>query len=145
VATQEELNNLKELLDIYEDRRRHVDKQKAMYGRGRVPSELALESEEIEESIARINSKMRLMSVPQEVQDATGPEAGIDVLRHEVKRFREQLNTALRWMSDEILRIGEEARSRAIDNTKDRKVWQRVNFGILLFILLLELYKAFYQ
>jgi hypothetical protein len=116
-----------------------------MYGRGRVPSELALESEEIEESIARINSKMRLMSVPQEVQDATGPEAGIDVLRHEVKRFREQLNTALRWMSDEILRIGEEARSRAIDNTKDRKVWQRVNFGILLFILLLELYKAFYQ
>lgn len=145
MATEEELNNLRELLEIYEDRRRHVDKQKAMYGRGRVPSELALESEEIEESIARINSKMRLMSVPQEVQDATGPEAGIDVLRHEVKRFREQLNSALRWMSDEILRIGEEGRQRAVDNAKDRKIWQRINFCLLLLVVAIELYKAFYR
>lgn len=145
MATDEELTQLKALLDIYEDRRRHNDIKKAIFGRGRVPSDVAIESDEIDEAIARINAKMRLMSVPQDVQDATGPEAGIDVLRLEVKRFREQLNSALRWMSDEILRIGEEGRQRAADNTKDRKAWQRVNFGILLVILILELYKAFYR
>ena len=143
MATDEELANLKELLGIYEDRKRHVDKQKAMFGRGRVPSEVALESQEVDESIARINAKLRLSSVPQEIQDATGPEAGIDVLRHEVKRLREQVNTAMRWMTTELTEIRDESRTYRMANDAARRFWQPANFTLLVLIVVLVAYEVF--
>ena len=143
MASDEEIANLMELLQIYEDRKRHVDKQKARFGEGRVPSNVALESQEIDESIARINAKLRLSSVPQEIVDATGPEAGIDVLRLEVKHLREQLNTALRWMTSELLAIRDESRVYRVSNDSDRRTWQRANFGLLLLIVVLVAYEVF--
>jgi hypothetical protein len=144
MATDEEIANLKELLEIYEDRKRHVDKRKAYYGTGRVPSEVALESQEVDESIARINAKLRMSSVPQEIQDATGPEAGIDVLRMEVKHLREQLNTALRWMTTELLAARDESQEYRARNEQERWFWQRANFALLLLIVVMVTYKVFW-
>lgn len=103
MASDEEMTHLRELLAIYQRRFDALDIQRAHFGRGRVPAEIALDIQETEESIKRIKAKILTASIPQEVVDATGPEAGIDVLRDHVKHLGDQLNAALRSFTAELL------------------------------------------
>lgn len=82
-----------------------------MFGPARVPAEVAMDLRDAEEAIARIDAKLRLPSVPADVQAATGPEATIDVLRVQVKDLGDRLSDALRWMNHEILQSREESRA----------------------------------
>lgn len=83
------------------------------------------------------------VSVPANIQEATGPEASIDVLRLEVKNLREHLNDAYRWMTQEILTVRNEARVYRANNEQDRRFWQRANFGLLLLLILMVAYEVF--
>lgn len=142
MAADEDLQHLKELLDIYRERRRDLDKKVAIHGRGHLPSDTALEIREVDESIARLQARMLALTVPQEVQDATGPEASVDVLRHEVKNIRDKIDHLYRWIERELIEMREE--SRQWRNVQEQKHdegarFYRLSLGVLAGGVLLAL------
>jgi hypothetical protein len=144
-ASEEEVSHLREL--FAETRRRHdkLEVQAARYGPNRVPAEIAIELQEAKESMERLNAKMRIVTVPQNVQDATGPEASIDVLRLHVKDLRDQFGTMWRYLEHMILEMKEDTRvwREAQQEARDRGVWERrVVEAVLFALVLIALYLA---
>lgn len=101
--TDEELLHVRALLDETKKRHDVLEVQAARFGRSRVPAEIAIELRETEESLQRLNAKLRIVTVPVAVQEATGPESSIDVLRHKVNELGEQIGTIARHLEGMIL------------------------------------------
>ena len=74
------------------------------------------------------------ITVPQDVQDATGPDASVDVLRGQVKSLAEQLYTALREFSRAQFDAREEAQQWRAEQDRKRAwgTWERRAIEALL-------------
>jgi hypothetical protein len=145
MATDKEITHLRRLRQTIKARRDETEIQLASFGVGLAPAHLVIQFREDEESIARINAKLQLVTVPQEVQDLTGPEASIDVLRHNVKDMREFFHSAMRSFSDQLLEIREEARDWRTeqDMKRWRGTWERRAIEALLAIgVIIAIYLA---
>jgi hypothetical protein len=140
MATNEELQHLRKLRQVHVERRRALELQLAQFGEGYAPADKVMDLHDANEAIARIDAKLLLPSIPADVQAATGPEANIDVLRLEVKRLGERLNDAIRWMTTELLQNRDESRDWRAQNERNRRLWQRINFGVLCLILVAVVY-----
>jgi len=101
--TDEEITHVKQLLDETKKRHDVLEIQAARFGRSRVPAEVSVELSETKESMQRLNAKLFTVTVPQDVQEATGPEASIDVLRHNVKQISDRIETIARHLESMIL------------------------------------------
>lgn len=125
--TDEEILHIRELLDATKKRHDALEIQAAMYGRARVPAEIAVELRESEESLERLNAKLRIVTVPLDVQAATGPEASIDVLRLTVRDLKDQMGTMWRYLEQMILedRAIREDRYKEQDIARRRGAWER--------------------
>ncbi len=137
--------HLRQLLRVTKQRRDELEVQAARYGPNRVPAEMAIELRETQESIARLDAKMRIVTVPQDVQDATGPEASIDVLRVNVKDLRDQLGTMWRYLETMIIDMREDSREWRERQTRERTrgVWERrIAEAILFALVLVAIYLA---
>jgi len=135
---EEEILHVRRLLEVTQDRRQELEVQAARYGPYRVPAEISIELRETEESIARLEAKLRIVTVPQMIQDATGPEASIDVLRLHVKELKDQLGTIYRYIEKKLIEMQEE--SRAYREKKDqehkRGAWIYRTLFVLIFIII---------
>jgi len=109
-VTDEEMIHLRQLLRVTKQRRDELEVQAARYGPNRVPAEMAIELRETQESIERLDAKLRMVTVPTAIQEATGPEASIDVLRVNVKDLRDQLGTMWRYLETMIIDMREDSR-----------------------------------
>lgn len=65
------------------------------------------------------------MTAPKEIQDATGPEASIDVLRAAVKDLKDQVGTVWRWTENTLLEMRNESRDYRAAQTEERLRGQR--------------------
>jgi len=136
--TDEDMVHLRQLLRVTKQRRDELEVQAARYGPNRVPAEMAIELRETQESIARLDAKLRIVTVPQMIQDATGPEASIDVLRLSVKELRDQVGTIYRYIEKMLIEIQDEARAYRTkkDDQHKRSAWvYRVLFALIFLIL----------
>lgn len=122
MATDREIAHLRRLRKTIKERRDETEIQIATFGSGLAPAHLVLQFREDEESIARIDAKLQLVTVPVEVQEATGPEASIDVLRHNVKDLREFFHSAMRAFNDQLLEIREESRTWRDQQANERRL-----------------------
>ncbi len=136
--TDEEVQHVRRLLDVTQARRDELEIQAARFGPYRVPAEVAIELRETEESIARLEAKLRIVTVPLIIQDATGPEASIDVLRLNVKELKDQVGTIYRYIEKALIEIREEARDyRAKKDREHRRgAWIYRTLFVLIFIIL---------
>lgn len=136
MATDREIAHLRRLRQTIKARRDETEIQIAGFGTGMAPAHIVLQFREDEESIARIDAKLALVTVPQEVQEATGPEASIDVLRHNVKDLREFFHSAMRAFNDQLLEMREESREWRTDQDQKRTwgTWERRAIETLLAI-----------
>jgi hypothetical protein len=144
--TDEDMIHLRQLLRVTKQRRDELEVQAARYGPNRVPAEMAIELRETQESIARLDAKMRIVTVPQDVQDATGPEASIDVLRVNVKDLRDQLGTMWRYLETMIIDMREDSRvwretqqHERTRGVRERRIAEAVLFALVLVALYLAL------
>jgi hypothetical protein len=144
--TDEDMIHLRQLLRVTKQRRDELEVQAARYGPNRVPAEMAIELRETQESIARLDAKMRIVTVPQDVQDATGPEASIDVLRVNVKDLRDQLGTMWRYLETMIIDMREDSRvwretqqQERTRGVRERRIAEAVLFALVLVALYLAL------
>lgn len=118
--TDEELAHLNQLRRITRERLRELEKQAARYGNA-VPAHVRLDIKSADEELRRIEAKMKIGAISPIIQEATGPEAGLDVLRVEVRELGDKLSTALRWMTAEIIEMREHARQMQAES----KEWRR--------------------
>jgi hypothetical protein len=125
MASEEEIAHLRRLYGETRKRRDELEIQAARYGPSRVPAEIAIELRESEESLSRLDAKLRIVTVPQNIQDATGPEASIDVLRVAVKDLKDQVGTVWRWTEHVLLEMREESREYRINQAAERLRGQR--------------------
>jgi hypothetical protein len=132
-VTDEELQHLRQLRRITTERRRELERQAAAYG-SHTPAHIAVEIRGTEEELARIDAKMRTGSISPAVQEATGPEASIDVLRMEVKHLREMISQAMRTVTTDILDMRDESRAwRETQEDKHERGALRYQAGFLVF------------
>lgn len=136
MATDREIAHLRRLRKTIKDRRDETEIQIAGFGAGLAPAHIVLQFREDEESIARIDAKLALVTVPMEVQEATGPEASIDVLRHNVKDLREFFHSAMRAFNEQLLEIREESREWRELQTAERRIGMRERRVIELALLI---------
>jgi hypothetical protein len=132
-VTDEELQHLRQLRRITQERRRELEKQAAAYGR-QVPTHITLDLKSADEELARIDAKMRISSISPAVQEATGPEAGIDVLRVEVRHLKDMFGTAMRTMTSDLLDMRDESREwreRQEQKHDDGAAFYRIALAIL--------------
>jgi hypothetical protein len=125
MASEEEIAHIHRLYGETRKRRDELEIQAARYGPNRVPAEVAIELRESEESLSRLDAKLRIVTVPKNIQDATGPEASIDVLRAAVKDLKDQVGTVWRWTEHVLLEMREESRQYRIDQAAERLRGQR--------------------
>jgi hypothetical protein len=125
VGSEEEIAHIRRLYQETRKRRDELEIQAARFGPSRVPAEIAIELRESEESLSRLDAKLRIVTVPQNIQDATGPEASIDVLRLAVKDLRDQVGTVWRWTEHMMLEMREESRVYREEQTRARERGQR--------------------
>jgi hypothetical protein len=141
--TDEEMAHLFQLRRLTQNRKRELEKQVAEYGAA-APAHLRLEIKTADEELRRIESSLKLAAISPVVRDATGPEAGIDVLRVEVKELRDQLSELYRFVTREILEMKEDSRIWREGAAYYRKLtWWGVAGGtaIILGLLLLLAYR----
>ena len=141
----EEITYLRRLRAETQKRYNEQSIQAARYGPNRVPAEIAIELREAEESMKRLDAKLLQVTVPQQIQDATGPEASVDVLRQEVRHLGDQLGTMWRYLESMILEGREETRERWAlqDRARVLGVRERRAIEILLAIgVIVALYLA---
>lgn len=119
------------MLAIYQRKYDALDLQRARFGAGRVPSEVALDIQDTEESIKRIKAKLLAVSIPKEVVDATGPESGIDVLREHVKQLGDQINTAMRLWTAEIIGMRETTMQYRAEQEAKHRAGRRIQLTLL--------------
>jgi hypothetical protein len=129
-VTDEELVYLRRLRAETQKRHNELEIQAARYGPNRVPAEVVIEIREAEESLRRLDAKLLQVSVPQRIQDATGPEASLDVLRHEVKELRDQVGTMWRYLESMILEMRDDTRRWREDQAESRRVGTLERRGI---------------
>lgn len=121
MASDKEIAHLRRLRATVKEHRDELEIQIAGFGIGLAPAHLVIAFREDEESIARIDAKLQLVTVPLEIQEATGPEASIDVLRHNVKDLREFFHSAMRAFNDQLLEVREESRAWRDLQTTERR------------------------
>ncbi len=126
----DEIQHLRQLRAVTQKRLNELTVQAARYGPNRVPAETAIEIREAEESIKRLDAKLLQISVPQQIQDATGPEASVDVLRQEVKHLGDQLGTMWRYLEGMILEMREESRTWRVEQSEARRLGTLERRGI---------------
>jgi hypothetical protein len=123
--TDEEITHVRHLLDETKKRHHVLEIQAARYGPSRVPAEIAIELRETEESMERLNAKLRIVTVPTIIQEATGPESSIDVLRMNVKQMGEQMGTMWRYLEHMILEDRAVTEDWRIKQTAERRIGVR--------------------
>jgi len=128
--TDEELQFLRRLRSETQKRYNEQSIQAARYGPNRVPAEIAIELREAEESLKRLDAKLLQITVPVAIQNATGPEASVDVLRQEVKHLGDQLGTMWRYLESMILEGRSETRERWASQDRARIFGTRERRGI---------------
>jgi hypothetical protein len=144
-VTDEEIQHVRRLLDETRKRRDELEIQATRYGPYRVPAEISIELRETQESMERLDAKLRIVSVPLAVQTATGPESSIDVLRLSVHDMKDQIGTMWRYLEHMILEdraVTDEWRKA---QTKERKigVWERRAVEIVLTVaVIVSIYLA---
>ena len=137
--------HLRQLLRVTKQRRDELEVQAARYGPNRVPAEMAIELRETQESIERLDAKLRMVTVPTAIQEATGPEASIDVLRVNVKDLRDQLGTMWRYLETMIIDMREDSRVWRERQTAERdtgRIERRMVEVVLLIGVLVAIYLA---
>jgi hypothetical protein len=138
MATDEELLHLRRMRARYLDRKRVLEEEQARSG-PRMPAEAVVELRECEESIERIDAKLKIVTVPTEVQEATGPEASIDVLRQNVKDLREFFHSAMRAFNDQLIDMREETRDYRKIQDAERARGQRERRTVELVIAIVAI------
>jgi len=139
------MQHLRRLLAVTKRRHDELEVQAAGYGPYRVPAEMAIELRETQESIERLDAKLRIVTVPTAIQEATGPEASIDVLRVNVKDLRDQLGTMWRYMENMILEMREDTRIWRAQQSVERSLGvreRRVIEALLLVGVVVAIYLA---
>lgn len=134
MATDREIAHLRRLRATIKEHKDELEIQIATYGTGMAPAHLVLQFREDEESIARIDAKLALVTVPLAVQEATGPEASIDVLRHNVKDLREFFHSAMRAFNDQLLDMRTESREWRDRQAAERRIGMRERRAIELLL-----------
>lgn len=122
---EEEIAHLWRLHGVTQRRHDQLEIQAASYGPNRVPADIAIELREAEESLARLDAKLRVVTAPQDIQDATGPEASIDVLRLAVKDLNDKVGTVWRWTEHVLLEMQNESRDYRTTQKTERQRGQR--------------------
>lgn len=130
MATDDEINHLRRLRAEVLKRRRELEVQAARFG-AHVPAEIAIELRETEESLTRIDAKLLQPIVPQAVQDATGPEAAILVLRQQVSHLADQINTAMRLWTAEIIGMRDETARYRAEQEHKHAAGRRIQLALL--------------
>jgi hypothetical protein len=125
--TDEQIAHVRNLLDVTQRRHDELELQAARFGPSHVPAVIAIELQESKESIERLNAKLRIVTVPLDVQAATGPESAIDVLRLSVHDMRDQVGTMWRYLEHMILedRASSEDWRKLQTSERRRGVWER--------------------
>lgn len=117
----EELAHLWRLRGITRQRLRELEAQAAAYGPHRAPAEVLIELKTSREELERLEAKIRTPSISPEVQEATGPEAYIDVLRVKVDHLTDFVGTAFRQVTAELLEVKDDNRRQYDDMEKRRE------------------------
>lgn len=146
MASDEEIAHLWRLYGVTKRRHDELEIQAAAYGPNRVPADIAIELRESEESLARLDAKLRVVTAPKEIQDATGPEASIDVLRVAVKDLKDQVGTVWRWTERVLLEMQNESRdyratqvAERLRGQRERRIIEGLFFAGLVIAILLAL------
>ena len=124
--TDEELQHLRQLRIAIRRRLDELELQAAQFGPMRVPAVVAVEIRSANEEIERIDSKLRLPTISPEVQEATGPEAAINVLRTKVEHIGDQMRDALIWTNNQLLEMRNESRDWRTDQDRKREAGSRI-------------------
>lgn len=75
------------------------------------PSHIAVEIQTAELEIQQLDSQLLLLHVSPEINAATGPEAGLGVVRLQVKQVGDRLSAAIAWTQKEFSQEREETRN----------------------------------
>lgn len=108
--TDEEIQHLRRLRKTIKQRLDELEVQAATFGPARVPAEISVEMRGAREEIERIDATLKLPTISTAVQEATGPEAAINVLRNRVEHLGDQTRDAMLWMNTQILEMRNESR-----------------------------------
>lgn len=138
--TDEEMAHLFQLRRITREKQRELEKQAAEYGMA-TPAHIRMEIKTAEEELRRIESSLKLASISPVVREATGPEAGVDVLRVDVKELRDAVSELYRFVTREILEMKEDSRIWREGAAYYRKLtwWGITGGGVFILGLLLFL------
>jgi hypothetical protein len=106
----QDIEHLLKLREATERRLKERRLQKAAMGI-HTPPDVSVEIQTAELEIAQIDSQLLLLHVSPEIHEATGPEAGLGVVRLQVKQVGERLSAAIAWTQKEFIREREETRN----------------------------------
>lgn len=106
----EDVNHLLKLRAAVEDRLRENKITRAKMGT-QTPSHVAVEIQTAELEIQQLDSQLLLLHVSPEINEATGPEAGLGVVRLQVKQVGDRLSAAIAWTQKEFSQEREETRN----------------------------------
>ena len=147
IVLDEELQQLRRLRKAIKARLDELEVQAAQFGPMRVPAVVAVEIRSAIEEIERIDSKLKLPTISPEVQEATGPEAAINVLRTKVEHIGDQMRDALIWTNNQLLEMRNESRDWRLSEAEAREVGQRryrriitVSIALSVLALAVEVY-----
>jgi len=118
--TDEELQHLRRLRKTIRARLNEIEDQAAQFGPARVPAEISVEIRTAKEEIERIDAKLKLPVISSAVQEATGPEAAINVLRTRVEHLGDQMRDAMIWTNAQLL----ETRNLVLDSQQESRAWR---------------------
>ena len=118
--TDEEIQHLRRLRKTIKARLDELEIQAANYGPARVPAEISVEMRGAKEELERIDATLKLPTISNAVQEATGPEAAIKVLRTRVEHIGDQMRDALIWTNTQLM----ETRNLVIDAQQESRDWR---------------------
>ena len=136
--TDEEIQQLRRLRKAIKERLEVLEVQAAQFGPTRVPAVVAVEIRSATEEIERIDSKLKLPTISPEVQEATGPEAAINVLRTKVEHIGDQMRDALIWTNNQLLEMRNESRDWRRSESEAREIGQRRYRQIIIISIVLS-------
>jgi hypothetical protein len=119
-VTEEEIQHLRHLRKATRARLNELEIQAASFGPATVPAHISIDIRAAKEEIERIDSKLRLPTISPEVQEATGPEAGLNVLRTKVEHLGDMITTALLWSNNQLMEMRNESRDYRVEQDTKR-------------------------